>query len=105
MAAPRSIRLLHVEDDEIQRKLLKGLLGKISDLQFQIQYATNEDEVALVIAHEIGHQAADHVATGQRNQAVGALFATPQERMERLSTACASHPRRWGAAGVAATDL
>src|SRR5262249_19001779 len=38
-----------------------------------VEYATNDDEVAMVIAHEIGHQAADHVATGQRNQAVGSL--------------------------------
>ena len=38
-----------------------------------VEYAANEDEVAMVIAHEIGHQAADHVATGQRNQAVGSL--------------------------------
>ena len=39
-----------------------------------VEYAANEDEVAMVIAHEIGHQAANHVATGQRNQAVGALI-------------------------------
>ena len=38
-----------------------------------VEYATSQDEVALVIAHEIGHQAADHVATGQRNRQVGAL--------------------------------
>ena len=38
-----------------------------------VEYATSQDEVALVIAHEIGHQAADHVAAGQRNQQVGAL--------------------------------
>jgi len=38
-----------------------------------VEYAANEEEVALVIAHEIGHQAADHVAAGQRNQAVGSL--------------------------------
>ena len=38
-----------------------------------VEYAANEEEVALVIAHEIGHQAANHIATGQRNQAVGAL--------------------------------
>ncbi len=38
-----------------------------------VEYAANQDEVAMVIAHEIGHQAADHVATGQRNQQVGAL--------------------------------
>ncbi len=38
-----------------------------------VEYAQSEDEVAMVIAHEIGHQAADHLATSQRNQAVGAL--------------------------------
>jgi predicted Zn-dependent protease len=38
-----------------------------------VEYATSQDEVAMVIAHEIGHQAADHVTTGQRNQQVGAL--------------------------------
>jgi predicted Zn-dependent protease len=37
------------------------------------EYADNEEEVAMVIAHEIGHQSANHVATAQRNQAVGAL--------------------------------
>ncbi len=38
-----------------------------------VEYAENEEEVALVIAHEMGHQAANHVAGGQHNQAVGAL--------------------------------
>lgn len=38
-----------------------------------IEYAANEEEVAMVIAHEIGHQSADHVATGQRNQAIGSI--------------------------------
>src|SRR5262249_33690417 len=38
-----------------------------------VEYADNEEEVAMVIAHEIGHQSANHVATGQRNQAVGAI--------------------------------
>lgn len=37
-----------------------------------VEYAQSEDEVAMVIAHEIGHQAASHLATAQRNQAVGA---------------------------------
>jgi predicted Zn-dependent protease len=37
------------------------------------EYADNEEEVAMVIAHEIGHQSANHVATAQRNQAVGAV--------------------------------
>ena len=38
-----------------------------------VEYAANEEEICLVIAHEIGHQAANHVAAGQRNQQVGAL--------------------------------
>jgi len=39
-----------------------------------VEYAANEEEVALVIAHEIGHQAANHIATSRRNQATGALI-------------------------------
>jgi predicted Zn-dependent protease len=39
-----------------------------------VEYAANEEEVALVIAHEIGHQAANHVEAGQRNKATGALI-------------------------------
>ena len=38
-----------------------------------VEYAANEEEVCLVIAHEMGHQAANHIATSQRNQAVGAM--------------------------------
>jgi predicted Zn-dependent protease len=36
-------------------------------------YADDEEEVAMVIAHEIGHQSANHMAKAQRNQMVGAL--------------------------------
>lgn len=39
-----------------------------------VEYAANEEEVALVIAHEIGHQMANHLVTGQRNRAVGSLI-------------------------------
>jgi predicted Zn-dependent protease len=39
-----------------------------------VEYAANEEEVCLVIAHEMGHQAANHLAASQRNQAVGALI-------------------------------
>jgi predicted Zn-dependent protease len=39
-----------------------------------VEYAANEEEVAMVIAHEMGHQSANHVATGQRNQAVGSIM-------------------------------
>lgn len=38
-----------------------------------VEYANSEEEVALVIAHEIGHHSANHLATSQRNQIVGAL--------------------------------
>jgi predicted Zn-dependent protease len=39
-----------------------------------VEYAANEEEVALVIAHEIGHQSADHIARSQRNRQTGALI-------------------------------
>jgi predicted Zn-dependent protease len=39
-----------------------------------VEFAANEEEVALVIAHEMGHQAANHIANSQRNQAVGAVL-------------------------------
>ncbi|MFO1082541.1 MAG: M48 family metallopeptidase [Reyranellaceae bacterium] len=38
-----------------------------------VEYADNEDQVAMVIAHEIGHQMAKHIETAMRNQATGAL--------------------------------
>jgi predicted Zn-dependent protease len=38
-----------------------------------VEYAANEEEVCMVIAHEMGHQAANHFARSQRNQTVGAL--------------------------------
>ncbi|CAN5892436.1 M48 family metallopeptidase [soil metagenome] len=37
-----------------------------------VDYAANQEEVEMVIAHEIGHQAANHLVTAQRNKAVGA---------------------------------
>lgn len=39
-----------------------------------VEYAQSEEEVAVVVAHEIGHQMANHIATGQRNQAIGSLI-------------------------------
>jgi predicted Zn-dependent protease len=38
-----------------------------------VEFAANQEEVCLVIAHEMGHQAANHGAAGRRNKAVGAL--------------------------------
>jgi predicted Zn-dependent protease len=39
-----------------------------------VEYAANEEEVSVVIAHEIGHQIANHVEAGMRNQMVGAMI-------------------------------
>jgi predicted Zn-dependent protease len=39
-----------------------------------VEYANNEEEVCLVVAHEIGHHAANHVARGARNRMIGALL-------------------------------
>src|SRR5262249_477462 len=38
-----------------------------------VEYAANEEEVCLVIAHQMATQAANHILTSQRNRAVGAL--------------------------------
>ena len=39
-----------------------------------VENAENDEKVALVLGHEIGHQPANHVAASQRNQAAGALL-------------------------------
>ena len=39
-----------------------------------VEYANNEEEVCLVVAHEIGHHAANHVARGTGNRMIGALL-------------------------------
>lgn len=39
-----------------------------------VEYAANDEEVCMVVAHEIGHHAANHVARGTRNQMIGALI-------------------------------
>jgi len=39
-----------------------------------VEYANNEEEVCLVVAHEIGHHAANHVARGAGNRMIGALL-------------------------------
>lgn len=39
-----------------------------------VDFARNDEEVCMVVAHEIGHQAANHVAQGLTNQAAGALI-------------------------------
>jgi predicted Zn-dependent protease len=39
-----------------------------------VEYANNEEEVCLVVAHEIGHHAANHIARGTGNRMIGALL-------------------------------
>jgi predicted Zn-dependent protease len=39
-----------------------------------VEYAANEEEVCMVVAHEIGHHAANHVARSTRNRMIGALI-------------------------------
>lgn len=39
-----------------------------------VEYANNDEEVCMVVAHEIGHHAANHVARSTRNQMIGALI-------------------------------
>ena len=39
-----------------------------------VEYANNEEEVCLVVAHEIGHHAANHVARGAANRMIGVFL-------------------------------
>jgi predicted Zn-dependent protease len=50
-----------------------GANGVVAVNRGVVEYANSEEEVALVIAHEIGHHSANHLAASQRNQIVGAL--------------------------------
>jgi predicted Zn-dependent protease len=38
-----------------------------------VEYAENEEQICMVIAHEMGHEAANHLAASQRNQTIGAV--------------------------------
>src|SRR5581483_11231249 len=51
-----------------------GANGTITINRGIVEYAANEEEIAMVVGHEIGHQAANHRAGGQRNAAVGAVI-------------------------------
>jgi predicted Zn-dependent protease len=55
-----------------------------------VEYAANEEEVCLVVAHEIGHHAANHVARGTRNQMIGALIGVAVAGLAAAATG--SHP-------------
>jgi CheY-like chemotaxis protein len=54
---PRTIRLLHVEDDRFQQKLIAHHLKQVSEVQFTITCARSEDEAVA----EFGHGATDFV--------------------------------------------
>ena len=50
-----------------------GPNGAITVNRGVVEYASSDEEVMLVIAHEVGHQSANHLANSQKNQVVGAL--------------------------------
>ena len=50
-----------------------GANGAITVNRGVVEYAQTEEEVMVVIAHEVGHQVANHVVQGQKNQIVGAV--------------------------------
>jgi predicted Zn-dependent protease len=49
-----------------------GPNGLITVNRGVVEYAANEEQVCMVIAHEMGHEAANHLAASRRNQAIGA---------------------------------
>jgi len=51
-----------------------GANGSIFINRGVVEYASNEEEVCLVFAHEMGHQAANHLATNKRNTTTGSLI-------------------------------
>ncbi|MBU8543723.1 MULTISPECIES: M48 family metallopeptidase [Roseomonadaceae] len=51
-----------------------GSDGRVEINRGVLEYARNDDEVALVMAHELAHHAADHVRQGRANQQVGAAI-------------------------------
>jgi predicted Zn-dependent protease len=57
-----------------------------------VEYAASEEEVYLVVAHEIGHHAANHVARGTRNQMIGALIGVAVAGLAAAATG--SNPSR-----------
>ena len=69
-----------------------------------VEYAANEEEVCLVIAHEIGHQAANHVATQPAQQGgwrvVGAVLGAVGVAALRGSYGTASATRSAMEAGA-----
>ena len=61
-----------------------------------VEYAANEEEVCLVIAHEMGHQAANHLATSQRNRGWRSGRALPWPSSSRNPCArCSMRPSTW----------
>ncbi len=48
--------------------------GQITLNRGIVEYAANEEEVSMVVAHEIGHHAANHIARGTSNRMIGVLI-------------------------------
>lgn len=48
--------------------------GQITLNRGIVEYAANEEEVCMVVAHEIGHHAANHIARATRSRMIGVLI-------------------------------
>lgn len=50
--SPRPVRLLHVEDDALQRSLVAGHLKKMADYAFAVRWAASEEEAVRTFADD-----------------------------------------------------
>ncbi len=83
MTSP-TIRLLHVEDDRIQRAVIARHLSKMEDFQFATQFATTEDEAVTVFL---------------RDDFDLVILDYSSERRERIELPAAAAARRCDGAG------
>lgn len=64
----------YVEDNTVNATTAGD--GTIRIYQGLLRYLSTEDEIAAVVAHEMGHHISDHVAETQSNATIGAIIAT-----------------------------
>jgi len=65
-------RFHYVDDDEVNAFTDRN--GDIWLHRGLLDYLESDDEIAAVVAHEMGHQIAGHVAASQKHAILGALF-------------------------------
>ncbi|MEQ9640898.1 MAG: M48 family metallopeptidase [Alphaproteobacteria bacterium] len=64
---------ISIENDDDTPNAYASGENKIVITTAMLEYLESEDEVAFVLAHEIGHHMANHINEGKRNMTVGAL--------------------------------